>query len=110
MSKKGVYGVDGYYGAEEDGGDPVAWAKEQWADDGVQNASAVYDQDEMFQEFCACVDSCCSGPSLDDVEIPMCGDCNVDNEVKIKIGVDVDCESDMFEFVRGFVYGRRSGG
>ena len=29
----------------------------------------------------------------------MCGDCNVDNEVKSKIGVDVDCDSDMFEFV-----------
>ena len=55
----------------------------------------------MFQEFCACVDSCCSGPKLDDVELPMCGDCNVDSEVNFKIAVDVDCDSDMFEFVCG---------
>ena len=42
LGKKGVFGVDGYYGAEEDGGDPLAWAEEQWADDGVENAGAVY--------------------------------------------------------------------
>ena len=90
--KIGVYRVDGFYGAEEKGGDPIASAEEQWADHGVENAGAAYDQDEMFQEFCACVDSCCSGSSFDDIEIPGCGDCNVDNEVKFKIGVDVDCD------------------
>ena len=94
-----MYGVGGFYSAEENGGDPLAWAKEQWADDGTENAGAVYDQDEMFQEFCACVDSCCSGPSLDDAEIPMCGDCIVDNELKSEVGVDFGCDSDLFNFV-----------
>ena len=99
--KKVVYGVEGFYDAEENGGDPLAWAEEQWADDGIENAGAVYDQDETFQEFCACVDSCCSGFSLDDVEIPMCDNCDIDDEVKIKIGIDVDSDMNMFEFVHG---------
>ena len=51
MVKKSVFGVDGYYGAEEDGGDPLAWAEGQWADDGVEETGAVYDQDEMMAEF-----------------------------------------------------------
>ena len=29
FAKKGVYGVEGFYGAEESGGDPLAWAEEQ---------------------------------------------------------------------------------
>ena len=94
-----MYGVDGFWGAEEDGGDPLAWAEERWKDDGVENAGALYDQHEMFHEFCACVDSCCSGPSLHDVEISMCGGCKVDDEVKFGIGVDADCDSNMFDFV-----------
>ena len=57
--------------------------------------------ERLFEECCACVDSCCSGPSLNDVEIPTCGDCKVDDEVKFGIGVDVDCDSNMFEFVFG---------
>ena len=80
-----MYGVDGYWDAEGDGGDPLAWAKDQWNDDGVENAGAVYDQDEMFEEFCGCVDSFCSGPSLSDVEIP----------------IRDDCDKHMFEFVYG---------
>ena len=38
---------------------------------------------------------------MKDVEIPMCGDCKVDDQIKSEIGVDVDCDSNMFEFVCG---------
>ena len=45
--KKGVYGVDGYWNAEGDGGDPLTWAEKQWKGSGVENAGAVYDQDDV---------------------------------------------------------------
>ena len=31
----------------------------------------------------------------------MCGDCKVDDQSKVEIGVDVDCDSNMFQFVFG---------
>ena len=71
----------------------MAWAEEQWKNDGVEDAGAVYDQDEMYQEFCARVDACCSKPISDDIEIPMCGGCEVD--------VTEDVDKDMFDSCSG---------
>ena len=62
---------------------------------------AVYDKDAMMQEFCACIDSHCSGPNFDDDEIFMCGMCEPDDKVNFEVEVDVDCDSDMFELVCG---------
>ena len=55
--KKGVYGVDGDDDAWE--GDLVAWAAAaaadaEWAKES-EGVGAVYDQDEQFYEFCACI-------------------------------------------------------
>ena len=81
---KGVYGVDGGDDAWE--GDPVAWAAAaaadaEWASDS-EGVGAVCDQDEQYDEFCACVDS-----ALDfdlESECPyMCGMYNVDDEVDV---------------------------
>ena len=55
--KKGVYGVD----SEDDAwkGDPVAWAAAAAADvecaKESEDVGAVYDQDEQYYEFCACI-------------------------------------------------------
>ena len=38
---------------------------------------------------------------MNDVEIPICGNCKIDDEIKFGIDVDVDCDSNMFEFVLG---------
>ena len=31
----------------------------------------------------------------------MCGNCELDDEANVEVAVDVDCDSDMFEFVCG---------
>ena len=88
-----MYSVDGYWDADVEGGGPLAWSEEQWKGDEAEDAGAVHDQDEMFQEFVGCVDSCCSWHISDDIEIPMCGDCIVD--------VTENVDNHMFEFVFG---------
>ena len=88
-----MYGVDGHWDADAEGGDPLAWAEEQWSGNGVEDAGAVYDQDEMFQEFVGCVDSCCSWFISEDIEIPMCRECIVDVTEKV--------DKNMSEFVFG---------
>ena len=55
----------------------------------------------MMAEFCACIDSHCSGPNLDDDEILMCGMCEPDDKLNVEVELDVDCDSDMFELVCG---------
>ena len=92
---KGLYGVEGYWDAHAEAGDPLAWAEEQWKGDGIEDAGAVYDQDGMYDEFVACIDSWCSGFILRDIDIPMCIDCIVD--------VTEDVDKNMFEFVFGVV-------
>ena len=44
---KGVYGVEGEWDADAEGGDTLAWAEEQWKSDGTEEASAVFVQDDM---------------------------------------------------------------
>ena len=79
----------------------MAWAEGQWAEDRVEEAGAVYNQDEMMSEFCACVDPHCPGPDFDDNHIFMCVECELDDEVDVEVGVDVDGDSNMFESVCG---------
>ena len=54
-----MYGVDGGADGAWDEGDPVMWATSEEADAAWAKASegvgAVYDQDEAYEEFCACV-------------------------------------------------------
>lgn len=59
----------------------------------MSSAGAVYDQDEMYNHFVACVDSCLSRPIWGDVEVPMCGECVAD--------ATDDVDKNMFEFVFG---------
>ena len=66
-----MYDVDGGDDAWE--GDPVAWAAAaaadaEWARD-VEGVGAVYDQDEQYDEFCACIT------------------CNVDDEEVIEVSI-----------------------
>ena len=64
----------------------------------------MFDAEEMSDAFCHCVDSYC--PKLDwhdddDDDLFMCGICEPDTEANVEVGVDVDCDSDMFELVLG---------
>ena len=65
----------------------------------MEEAGAVYGQDDTMAEFCACVDSHCPRLDWDDDDIFMCGNCERDDEVNVEVGVDVGCDSDMFDFV-----------
>ena len=80
----------------------MEWADEQWpAEGGTDEALGVYDQDEMTEAFCNCLDSHCRGFDLDAADVLRCGDCKLDAEANVDVEIDVDGDSNMFGFVCG---------